>query len=205
MQNPQEDTTALIWDYYFLVRIPFLQSTSEDYLRVHGMPMTGSKHIDMEVANSWITSMMSIASMVDHFKAGTPVSVIKQSDTKIIYDNITRHLENWKHKLQYGVNIGEAPIEDLIAMDQFANSVYEYAKYQFTPETISSLIGRDMTKLLGFTPGTFFKPGTVVNNHLPSERNDTKSLSEKATESMGERDSMASFLKNSLGSMKRWR
>lgn len=205
MQPYEEDTTVLIWDYYFLVRVPFLQSTSEDYLRIHGMPMTGNKQIDLEVANSWITSMMNIATMVDHFKNGTPVSVIKTVDTKTIYDNITRHLENWKHKLQYGVNLGEAPVEDLIAMDQFANSVYEYAKYQFTPETISSLIGRDMSNLLGFTPSTFFKQGTVSSAHLPSERADQKFGEEKQDNSIGERDSLASFLKNSLGSLKRWR
>ena len=205
MQPIQEDTTALLWDYYFSVKIPYLQSTSEDYLRIYGMPSTGNKQIDMEVANSWISTMANIATMVDHFKEGTPVRVVKQSDTKTIYDHISRHLENWKNKLQYGVNIGEAPIEDLIAMDRFANTVYEYAKYQFTPETISSLIGRDLSNVLGFTPSTFFTPGTVEVVHRPSDRLNTESLASSAEEGIGERDSMASFLKNSLGNLKRWR
>ena len=205
MQPIQEDTTSLLWDYYFSVKIPYLQSTSEDYLRIYGMPSTGNKQIDMEVANSWISTMANIATMVDHFKEGTPVRVVKQSDTKIIYDHISRHLENWKNKLQYGINIGEAPIEDLISMDRFANTVYEYAKYQFTPETISSLIGRDLSNVLGFTPSTFFKPGTVEVVHMPSDRLNTKSLASGAEEGIGERDSMASFLKNSLGNLKRWR
>lgn len=205
MHPAQEDTTALLWDYYFSVKIPYLQSTSEDYLRIYGMPSTGNKQIDMEVANSWISTMANIATMVDHYKEGTPVRVVKQSDTKIIYDNISRHLENWKNKLQYGVNLGEAPIEDLIAMDKFANSVYEYAKYQFTPETVSSIIGRDLSSLVGFTPSTFFKPGTIETGHLPSERAMNVSITQKAQEGIGERDSMASFLKSSLGNLKRWR
>ena len=206
--NP-EDTTTLLWDYYFHVKLPYLQTMSEDYMRVHGMPCSGSREVDQEVANSWFDTMISIAAMVDHFKNGVNVRVVKQSDTKLIYDYISRHLESWKTHLQYGINLGDAPIEDLIAMDQFANAVYEYAKYHFTQETLTSIFGRDMSNVLGFTPGTFFKPGTMKSSHLPSERAASKlvnTLVDRVEENkVPERASMASFLKTNLGSLKRWK
>jgi hypothetical protein len=46
--------------------------------------------------------------------------------------------------MEKSLNIGNAPLEDLKLMDRFANAVYEHAKYQFTDDTISSIIARRM-------------------------------------------------------------
>ncbi len=209
MKHNNEDTTKLIWDYYFKVSMPFLQTSSEDYLRIHGIPLSGDHTIDNQVATSWITTMANIATMVDHYKNGVMIKVCSEADTKTIYDYISRHLEAWKFNLQHAVNIGDAPIDDLIAMDQFANEVYEFAKYHFTPDTLTSIFGRNMGNLLGFTPGSFFKPNTLTSNHLPSERTAQSTgiiaASVEDPNTPPDRESMASFLKASMGTLKRWR
>lgn len=208
-QTKPFDTTSLLWDHYYQVKVPFLQTTSEAYLRTFGMPTTGNRNVDSEVANSWITTMMPISKMVDHYKDGVQVRVCKESDTKQIYDSVSRHLEAWKTNLQHGINIGDAPIEDLIAMDEFANEVYAYAKYHFTKETAMSIMARNMSGVLSFTPNTFFKKGTASAGHLPSDKagqvnSGTVRINPIADEQFPERDSIAGFLKDRLGSLKKW-
>lgn len=199
---PGCDTTIGIWDYYYSVRVPFLQTTSVDYLRTMGMATTGNKAVDQEVMGQWITTMLPIATMIDYYKDGVQIRICKESDIVKIYDSITRHLEGWRHRLERGINIGEAPIEDLLAMDQFANAVYDHAKYQFTPELLESIMARNLSGVVKITPGTFFK--SSVTAALPIASADGILRINPIDDGPPDRDSLAGFLHERISSFKRW-
>lgn len=130
--NNTEDTSVYIFDYFFPVRVKMLEYTSVDYLRANGRHMSGVAAIDRELDNQWLDYQMTISQMVEEYDKGVSISIVKYSDTKIIYEYITNHLNAMANKIKGGVNIGDLPIDDLIKLDKFAAVIYEHAKGQYT-------------------------------------------------------------------------
>ena len=154
-------TSWYIWELYYLVRIPKIDTISTFELKTYGMYTTGNKELDKSIANEWITTYFTIAKMVEHYKEGTGLAIVKYSDIKEIYEHIENHLNAWKKQLSSGLNIGNAPIDDLVAMDEFANSVYEHAKYNFRREEVNDIMKRTMAGILDINSFNFFNKPKV--------------------------------------------
>ena len=133
----QKPTSYYIWEPLFRCRVPQLQTTSKEYLRHFGMPTTGNDAYDKDLANQLIDTAIPIAKMVEYFTKGIPVYIVKQADVKTIYEYIENHLLAWKRQLEQGVNIGGAPVDDLIAMDAFAK--YTNTQNITSPEKLQTV------------------------------------------------------------------
>src|SRR5574343_2048969 len=118
--NVVVDTTVKLWEYYYKARIPTLASRSIQDIREKGTPISGVPEIDKDLKNQWTTTYLTIRQMVEYFQEGISVKVVDIKDTKAIYEAISEHIHAWRERLERGINIGDAPIDDLIAMDQFA-------------------------------------------------------------------------------------
>ena len=184
------DTTVEIWEHLYMVRVPSLDATSVQFIKAHGTYITGNKEIDNAAANDWITTYMPIAKMVELYKEGVTIAVVKYDDTKKIYEAIERHLTAWLQQLNHGLNIGNAPIEDLLEMDKFANTVYAHARHIITEEAVKDLFHMSIHKK--------FKaiPGRIIPNfdEQPSDK----------PKQAGDRESMAEFLKSRITGIKRF-
>ena len=178
-------------------------STSTEYKRVFGKPLSGVASIDDELAKQWLTSYMSIATLTEHHKNGVPVRIVNYDDIKSIYDYVTLHINAWKHRLEYGVNIGEAPIEDLIALDRFANSIYEFAKFQFTPEDVNSIMARSIGSTVSVNAMNFFNSGPV-----PAKGEESETIirinDEGEKDPYPVREGITELLTNRIYGSKRW-
>lgn len=159
---PTVDTVKNLWDYKFLCRFPELQTRSVEHIKFFGTPTTNDPGIDRELANQWITSFININDMVEFNKKGIPIKVVKYEDVKKIYEFISQHIHAWKIQLSNGLNIGDAPIDDLIDLDNFANVVYDHAKHQFTRETADSLFARGLANVVRYNKTNFFKPEVKI-------------------------------------------
>lgn len=124
------DTTKAIWDYLYLVRYPVQMARSVEDIRMFGVPVTGDKKKDKHVMDEQGWRWMNINDMVELFREGVPV-YLKTEDTKPVYEAISAHICAWKKQLEFGFNNGNAPVADLILMDEFANSVYEHAVWHY--------------------------------------------------------------------------
>lgn len=160
----QRDSSYYIFNEKYHCTVPHIDMRSSDHIKLFGMPSCGIKEIDRETANERIETYLSINQMIEYFKRGALVGVRKVEDTKTIYERITDHLNAWKRQLQNGLNNGDAPIDDLILMDKFANAVYAHAQYQFTEEIIYSLLLRQIG---GIMP---FNRDNLINNMQESRR-----------------------------------
>lgn len=171
--NSTQPTANLIFDCLFTVRVPDLQTRSEQHIKMFGVHSTGDRAQDMVMANQLITVMLSIAKMVEYHKQGVNIRVVKREDVLTIYDYITRHLQAWKDRLNQGLNIGDAPIDDLISLDQFANVVHESAKYQFTREIADSILAKHLSSTITFNKHNIFKKessaAAIVTNQDPTK------------------------------------
>jgi hypothetical protein len=199
--NSTQPTANLIFDYRFMVRVPDLQTRSEQHIKMFGVHSTGDRAQDMIMANQLITVMISIAEMVEYHKQGVNIRVVKRQDVLTIYDYITRHLQAWKERLNQGLNIGDAPIDDLISLDQFANVVHESAKYQFTREIADSILAKHLASTITFNKHNIFKKessaAVIISNQDP-----TKDKVEKEEDL--QRDGFAQLFKDKKIGSSRW-
>lgn len=159
-------STEFVSKYKFMCAIPELQSRSVNHIKVFGTPTTGDKQIDAQLAKQWLTTFLSIQEMVNYHKEGVSIRIRAKSDVALMYDYISKYLQAWKTFLNEGLNIGEAPIDELIAMDRFANEVYEHAKYQFTRQIADSIIAKNLTSTVRFNKNNFFKENSKAYNEF---------------------------------------
>lgn len=137
--TPIERAAKPIWEALFEISVPYKDTVSEQYARLFGMPTVGDAAIDADMHNQPIYTYATINKMVEYHKLGVVVKVINHADTKRIYDIINAYLLIWKNKLENGINIGNAPIDDLVLLDRFASVVYEHAVQHFRPDLVNSL------------------------------------------------------------------
>ena len=199
MEQKSTDTTARLWDYLYKVRIPYMQSRTIQDIRDHGTVISGVASYDADINNQMLTTMIPISTMVDYFKEGVPIRVVDASDCKRIYEDISQHIYAWKSRLERGINIGDAPIEDLINLDRFANTVYEHAKYQFTRETANSIFAQHLGSIQRINSSNFFsKPITAVTG------DDDGIVRINAEEKISDRDSLGEFFKSRASFIRRY-
>jgi len=193
------DTSVNIWDYYFKVRIPYLQSRTIEDIRKFGVTLSGVRAIDSSVDSEWITTMLPISDMIEHYREGVPIKIPSKSDIKLIYDFISEHIHAWKNKLEKGINIGDAPIDDLILMDKFANLIYDNAKYQFDTKAIDSILTQQMFNVQKINAANFF------NVKAPSRsEEDGITRINAGPEEPPDRNSLADFFKNKMVTLRRY-
>jgi len=175
---PEErDTRWPIWHKKFLCRVNAFKSRSLEHVEHFGVPVSGDPLYDQAMMQEDIQRMLSIDEMVEFFRQGLVVGVLKEKETKAIYEHITDHLEAWKKKIENGWHVREAPIEDLILMDKFAHAVHKHARHHFTTEIVESILARRMSgtlrisrdKILGAGPKT-----QVVNKLEEGEEEEDK-------------------------------
>lgn len=127
-----------IWERLFLISMNYKQSLTTEQIRMFGLPTVGDAGIDNDIQNGYIDKYITIDKMVDYYKEGVSIHVKNHKETKDIYDIISSYLICWKQNLEDGINIGGAPIEDLVALDRFASTVYDHAVEHITDEFIHS-------------------------------------------------------------------
>jgi hypothetical protein len=155
----QRDSAWYIWNSLFMCRIPYIHTRSLEHIQMYGIPTCGDPLADREAVKEKVTTMLTIAQMIEYFERGVTIGVVKYDDTKKIYERITDHLNAWKSELHNCLNVKDAPLEDLIVMDKFANAVYQHAKYQFTPEIVDSILAREMEAAMPVNRGNVLQGG----------------------------------------------
>lgn len=131
----------IIFDRKYEVRIKKIDNMSIEEIEFYGMYSTGDKEYDDHLNNELITRWLSINEMVEYYKRGKSFSIVDPRNTEEIYGVIHQYLHSWKNRMQNSVNIGNAPVDDLIALDAMAAAVHGYAcQYMKIDKTQSPLL-----------------------------------------------------------------
>lgn len=198
MQQQRVDTTKKLFDYLYRVSMPYQLTRHEEDIRKFGTRITGVKAIDSDINNQWFVTMISVAEMTKYFEEGVPIKISYEKDIKEIYESISEHIHAWKVQLEHGINIGDAPIKDLVMLDQFANSIYEHAKYQFTPETVDSLVANHILSLQRVNATNFFTNKSFLKKPTEVGEDGITRINAQEEEEIPNRDSLAEFFKTRL-------
>lgn len=171
MSNPkpvwQHPDLQAIWKRLYLVNMPEMYLRDEEDIRSRGTFSTGDVERDMAIQNSNVRAYRTIDAMFELWRNGVNISVVNYEDTEKIYYAIEKHLSNWYRYMQMGIAISICPFDELLELDRFANTVYDRAKYVFTPESLVPIQPAINSLGLSMNPMDFHvgKKGTIRFNH----------------------------------------
>ncbi len=193
-----KETTRLIFDDPYMVRVPILATRSELDIKLFGFVYTGNPDIDKGHVDEWVTVMWTINHMIEKYKKGFPIKIVKRDDVKKIYEAITRHLNEWKTFRENSINIIKVPYEDLLELDNFAQLIYDTVKQDvLTVEEDPSSYVDDYFKQFEFMNardfGLVIENGNVNNNQ--STRVENVGDRTQALQSMPDRFSFKEIFK----------
>jgi phage-related protein len=131
-----------LFDRYFLVRMNYLNSRSVDQLRRFGQRVSGVAEIDRNLDKQEIVTELTVNAMFEKFRSGVTIKLVRYSDAAEVYRIIHAHLIKWAEYITTGINVGNAPLSDLVELDRFASVVYDKAVNVFSEqERTSALAG----------------------------------------------------------------
>ena len=116
-----------LWEKYYAVRYNRFNSRSTEDVRLRGVPYTGIKQLDQAYYHDEVNTFANIDSIFELWRKGVSVRIKDYNDTAEIYTIIHRHLLAWADYLSRAIHTGNAPIKDLVELDQFASVVYDKA------------------------------------------------------------------------------
>lgn len=190
----QHGTDHYIFVPIFQVTVPQEALRTEEEVRTYGTPTTMNKRIDATLSRQRTTTYMNIAKMATLHSKGYQVGIVTHSDCKTIYDYVQNHLDAWANLLGNTINRPKAPYEDLYMLDQFAQAVFQHARWQYTDQsnTENSFMRQiDALGLLG--EFSIFQPSITAR-----VRNETTAAGEPI-EAVTREPLTEFFLRNQLG------
>jgi hypothetical protein len=147
-----EDKRTPAWYIFntkFMCRMRSIDRRSKEHIRMFGMPASGDAEFDRTMMNEVNVYYLTIDEMFEYWRAGVTVGVVKNGDTRVIYEYIRDHLKMWHEHMAKSLNLGDVPLEDLKKLDEFAGIVYSHAKSHYREHFIESPIAR---QLMGSMP-----------------------------------------------------
>lgn len=120
-----------IFEFRYRVLINQMDNVPMAERKEFGTISTGDKKIDKAMAVSLIPVYLTINDMIEYHNQGIPMRLAEPSDSKKIFEAIINHTGVWRDALRAVFNVGNAPVEDLIAMETFAASIYDRAKFVY--------------------------------------------------------------------------
>lgn len=151
-------TTSLIFDVLFAAIIPYSSTRTREEIRLRGLPVSGVRGYDDRFHNSRTRVMLSIADMVVKYREGHALAICNEADLTTIYDYVQRHLFAWTDAME-GASVNLIPpLEDLIALDQFADSLFNYVKYEPKKTAAQDFFDKYRGKRASFSKDKLFDP-----------------------------------------------
>jgi hypothetical protein len=148
----------VIFHYKFNYSIPAIHFYSQEYLDTVGIVSTGDKAVDKEIMKNYIATRGTIMDIAKRFAEDVPVKLENARDSLQMYEAVRDHLVAWKQELAMGSNVGDAPVEDLRILDEFATSIFEIAR-RYKPELVRRKSMSTRLQSMGSSAGQTLRRG----------------------------------------------
>lgn len=100
----------------------------EQWLKQVGVPTSGDRNIDRELANSEILCQLTIAEMAEKFANGATLTLEDPKKSVEIYETINEHIGDWRQISSNPLGMEEIPVEDLRMLEELAIEIYKIAR-----------------------------------------------------------------------------
>ncbi len=134
---------------YPITRPMYLASVPESFVGTRRYSY-GDMRVDQLTMGNMARVRLPIVTLAEFAQAGAKVSIVKRADVVKIYNATQKYLLHWLSYIRTApLNRATMPTEDLLILDEFANSIYEPAAYDaaLQPEQVvsfQSMLGNDL-------------------------------------------------------------
>lgn len=150
MADPSQHTAAFkIFHYYYKCWIAQHYIVTNDLNMMFGIPTTGQREVDRELANSKMLVQLTINEMTEYFDRGANITLENQADAVTIYEIVHQHLHDWKQAASFEVSRMDIPVEDFRKLDAFAAEVFRLAKGQMKEAPKTGKLANKLSQLEG--------------------------------------------------------
>jgi len=168
------DTVYYLFHKLFAIRVNDLARRSIGHIAQHGVMVTRNKEYDQNASKQLIMCMVPIVEMAKYHANGVAVYLVDPKDAKEIYEIVHKHVETWVNYLNEQFGVGDAPVDDLIILDEFASRVYPSAHRFFPNGKVEDAFTKAVGGVTKFFKGVNFKTDPVVQNDDDEEQNKPK-------------------------------
>ena len=193
-----------LWDKYYKVKMLYLHSRSADHVRKYGVRISGIDEIDRNLDKQEIETEMNIDSMFEKWRKGVTIRVVNYNDTAEIYKIIHAHLVAWAEYLSNSINVGEAPLKDLIELDEFAAIVHDKAIGIFTKEDRNAAVASNFLNVQSINFRNILKRegnATMLHGAVGDE---VITVTKNEKSSLPQRHSMKDIFNDQINRVSRW-
>lgn len=135
-----------IWGRVWLCKVPRISHYSTNYLENYGLPTSGSKSMDKALMTQLAPVYITINRMVELFEDHQMVSIVRQCDVKPIYEICQDWLFDWADTIRNSIFVPNVPYQDLIALDEFSEALYQYAAHEYGNEFARTFVPEGVMK-----------------------------------------------------------
>lgn len=167
--SDEKSAAYKIFHQYFRCYIPQHHLYSKDFIETFGLPTSGDREIDRELANSDTLSQLTIADMAGHLANGANMTLEDPKKSVIIYRIIREHLLDWKAVTDDPIDTTPPPVEDLRELDALAVEVYKVAKGFMAQDDGGSRFFRSLSGLESRRAMSRFTPEESTQFTVPKE------------------------------------
>lgn len=130
IDEKDRDTRYALWYVTYLCKIPQIQMRTIDDIRYNGTYISGNPAFDH--ATNWerIHVRLPVVKMIEHWANGANIQIVDiDKHARTIYNACEAHLNAWGEYMDTSYNTKAVPEEDLIMLDEFAQLMYQHAKW----------------------------------------------------------------------------
>lgn len=168
MSEPKEHTPAYkIFHYHIQAYIP-VSYANRGLEKLIGSPVYRSKEEELEALNQKVLKQLTTAQLIELHRVGCPIIFHDPKDTVRVYRYIKDHIRDIESRSTNILHTNKIPLEDLMAMDDFAESLHGVARIHSSTRVGNTMLGRKLDNLMasrGLRRNEVTKEETVYGEH----------------------------------------
>jgi len=141
--TPEHTPAYKIFHYYIECMIP-ASFAYESQQAMLGTTQYESPDKEESASKEMVSRQHTVAELIEYHRRGATIILRNPDDAIKIYGWLRDHLAEARHRVQFGVNVGNLPMDDLHDMDEFATMVYRIARNYERVDERQSLMGRKL-------------------------------------------------------------
>lgn len=129
MSEATDQTTAAYKLFHFYVEcmIPAAYAYQSRH-EVEGVPVYARGDMEDDAAREMVPRQHTTVELIEYHKRGASIIIRNPEDAVKMYGWLRDHLSLLRSRVQFSVNIGNIPLQDLEDMDDFATMIYRIAR-----------------------------------------------------------------------------
>lgn len=137
MSNISEDTRDAIFKDLYNCEVHYIDTLEDDEIKKKQFKYSFEEKMKPSLMNRPTEVYIPISKMLDLWLRNRYLHLKNISDTKKIHEAIQRHLNLWKNKIDSSfTRTPNAPYDDLINLDRFAEMIFQWAKHYYKPQEL---------------------------------------------------------------------